>query len=116
MTYDIDLSVGINTGILNDLCNTYVAEMGTAPANIFIEFNLFTDYIKKMMKLTSMYSPINSSKGLTGVVIYFSAGPIPVIPILGPHVPIFVGSKEEYDDNNLDAVFEQVVLKDCEHV
>lgn len=115
MSYDVQLdSKNLLVSDLDALCQMYERETGLCPEFIFVEFNIFIKFIKKAIRSVNTYDPIASNRGLEGVRFAFCCGAVSVVPLMNPHTPIFVGSREEYDNNDIDKAFEEIVLKDCE--
>jgi hypothetical protein len=111
--YTIDHSIGITTEHIDRLVCLYFEHIGDLPEAVFIRTDLFAGYMRRMMNIARYNGP-NSSSGMNSVNMWLSVGQVPVKTIPDAYIPLLIGSQKDYDDNNINWLFEDIVLKDCE--
>lgn len=82
------------------------------PTHVYMHVSVYKDLV---MQLSTRAT--STSEGVyTHLQIWTSCGPLLVIPMPWAYdkFSVLVGKQEDYDRYNVDQVFEDVVLKDCE--
>lgn len=110
--YNLDLTNGLSVHDIEKLCLLYVENSMCFPENAYIEFKLFAEFAKKLIRSSHAYSPNVSQKGIVGITLRCSGGTINLIPKHDPYIPILVGSDVDYQDNNFYDFFEKSLTKE----
>jgi hypothetical protein len=113
--YTIDHHVGITTEHIDKLCSKYYEHSGLIPEIIFVRTDMWAAYLCNMNGLTRFNVPVGSKYGLNVVQMYTTIGCIYVKHIVDAYIPLLIGTQKDYDDNNLNWLFEEIVLDGCEH-
>ena len=110
--YTIDGDVTVSH--INDIACRYLEKTYRDPEAIFMDAYLYAEFCKKN---SNSYTPIlHHSLRDSNIRLRLSVGDLPVYPIPYSYTPVFVGSRVEFDDNNINKIFEEVVLKDFDRV
>lgn len=101
----------------SDICNIAMlwaqANPVDLPDSAFIHVSVYSNFVK-MMNVPATSVPVGAVPQF--MQIWTGCGPLRVYPLpfgwTGPQV--IVGKQEDYDEYDIDKVFEKVVLRDCE--
>jgi hypothetical protein len=113
--YTLDHEKGVSTSDIDGLVCAYFEHTHKVPDMIFIRHDLFTGYLHRIAvsaRFVGGGAPPNP--GLSSITMWLSLGQIPVTTIMDAYIPILVGTQADYDDNNLNWIFEETVLAGCE--
>ena len=111
--YMIDHSVGVTTNNIDSLICLYFEHTGNLPETIFIRSDLWSKYICYMQG-NAQYTALGTFSGAHIVSMWTSVGQVPVRTIADAYIPLLIGTQRDYDDNNINWLFEEIVLADCE--
>lgn len=86
------------------------------PDSVFLRVNVYTDFMKMMGGQARILTADEFNQGAQHMVINTGCGPLVLYALpwawQGPEV--LVGTKEDYDEYDIDKIFEKVVMKDFE--
>jgi hypothetical protein len=111
--YLIDKTRGITTHDIDRLACMYFEHTGKFPETVFIRYDLYRAYLQSTadtMKCVGIPEP----SGFTVTRVWLTIGMVQVKPIVDAYIPLLVGTQQDYDDNDLNWLFEEIVLADCE--
>ena len=115
ISYDTNGCI-IDMSMINDIALTY-AQMrpNDLPTDVFMHVSVYTDFAKACFTKPTLV-PADSSPQC--IVVYTGCGPLRVhaMPWAFDGFKVLVGKREDYDRYDIDKIFEEVVLKDCERV
>lgn len=111
--YTIDHRIGITTGDIDRLACSYFEHTGNLPETVFIRTDLCVKYVNSMVSIQRYTAP-NMSNGINHMSMWTSIGQVPVKTNDDAYIPLLIGSQKDYDDNNVNWLFEEIVLRDCE--
>jgi hypothetical protein len=100
---------------INNVAMRYLEKTNRTPEYVFLHLPILTE-ITKQFQSTARYNPSFNGHVVDMSITSFmlSTGQITVLPIMHSDVPVLVGSRQEFDDNQIHKLFEEIVLKDCE--
>lgn len=99
---------------IDQIAMLYFEKTGREPEKVFMDVRWLSQLMNDM---APQYrgTQLNPTPGGHNVVSFWlSMGNITVTPVSNSYTPIFIGSKTEYDDNDINKIFEETVLKDCD--
>lgn len=104
----------VDMGMINDLALMY-AQMrpNDLPTDVFMHVSVYTDFVKMV---SPMVTTVPADSGPQILQIYTGCGPLKVHPMPWAFMgfTVLVGKLEDYDRYDIDKVFEETVLKDCD--
>jgi len=84
------------------------------PTHCFMHISVYSEFVRQMGAHTFMTSVPNYGQVVTYVMT--GCGPLIVRPMPWAYdkFRLLIGTEHDYDRYNIDQVFEEIVLKDCE--
>lgn len=111
ITYIIEDEITIDD--INNITLQYTEKTYRQPEKIFIDAEAYSQLVKRIeTENGGMWRSPNL--GLNVLTLHLSIGTFTITPIGSSYIPILVGTQVEFEDNNMNKIFEEVVLKDCE--
>lgn len=111
----IDMDRGVTVEDIDYMAMQYFEKTGRIPEAIFIDLESMSKIQKSMASNMRYSNPASSGvAAYTISAFHLSMGSVSVVPVRNAYTPIFVGSHYEYNENDINRIFEEVVLKDCE--
>ena len=95
------------------LTNQYFEKTGRIPSKAFIDLSTYAQLQKDMSVQVRNYAQPTPS-GLLEMKFYLSLGTVRAVVVRSSYIPVLVGSKAEFEDNDMHKIFEETVLKDCD--
>jgi len=104
---------------LDNVARLYYENTNRFPEYIFMDTVFYADMCKKLFVQAGYVNGAFSNNipvSHNTISIWLSTGNFNVKPIPELYCTIFVGSKTEMEQNNIDKLFEDIVLKDCDRI
>jgi hypothetical protein len=111
--YLIDKLVGVTTNDIDRLACMYLEHTGVFPETVFIRYDLYTAYVDSMTGIMR-YNGAPLTNGFAVTQVWLTVGRVEIKPIVDAYIPLLVGTQQDYDDNDLNWLFEEIILADCE--
>jgi hypothetical protein len=111
--YAIDSDIGITINDIDRLVCLYYEHTFNLPETVFIRENLFYKYMANTL-MSSRYSGTFGTSSYNTMSIWSSVGQVPIKTTTAADIPLLVGTQKDYDDNNINWLFEEIVLANCE--
>ena len=115
----IDDERGITVDDVDCLAMQYYEKTNRIPECVYIEACHYNKILKDMSSIHNYQhlKPLEIGvSSFLNVKIMTSMGAIQVQPIYSSFIPVLVGTSFEYKDNDINTLFEEIILKDCERV
>lgn len=100
---------------IDQIALQYFEKTGREPEQVFMDIRWLSKLMHDMapqMRHTSFNSAPSTVPSITS--FWLSIGNVTVVPVSNSYTPILIGSRVEFDDNDINKIFEETVLKDCE--
>ena len=83
------------------------------PTDVYMHVSIYSNFVKGITP-TSGIVPLDSGPHI--ILVYTGCGPLRVHPMPWAFdgFKVLVGKQEDFDRYNIDKIFEDVVLRDCE--
>lgn len=113
--YVIDHSVGITSEMIDDLTREYFDHTGQVPEIVFVRTDMYVNYLRNLIGV-ARYSGYDaqSALGMNSLIFWSSIGQVAIRTVPDAYIPLLIGTQRDYDDNNINWLFEETILKDCE--
>ncbi len=109
----VEYDITIND--IDCLAMQYFEKTGREPDAVFMDVKEYWNLQQSVAVSARNHSAsISSVGGATNMQLMLSMGIVPVKPVRNSYTPILVGTEIEYQDNDINKVFEETVLKDCD--
>lgn len=102
----INLDSGITIEGIDSLACQYLEKTGRQPETVFLRQDLYARLCADLIPVR--YATNSNPHHIKS--FWLATGYTHVVAVPNAHIPVFVGSKEEFIDNDLNQVFEDVVL------
>ena len=104
ISFEVDRYITLSS--INELTLLYVASTNRFPTQVFVRYDLYSILIHDISKTGTVPTTYSLSK----MGFRSSVGNLEVIPVQNAYLPLLVGNYFEYDNNDVNKVFEEVVL------
>jgi hypothetical protein len=106
ISFEIDRCITLSS--IDKLAILYVENTNRYPTQVFIRCDLYSILMRDMANITGYQRADLNFPSM--VSFNSSVGNLEVIALQDAYVPLLVGNHFEYDNNNVNRVFEEVVL------
>lgn len=107
----IDTEHGVTMTNIENLTLQYLEHTFREPHFVFMRSDQYSKFLKEELK--GLAGPI-SATSQDIMSVHTSVGNIPIKVISNLYCPVFVGTQTELENNDVDKIFEETVLKDCD--
>jgi hypothetical protein len=102
---------------INDIARMYAQlHPQILPDSVFMHVDVMTDFVKLLGSKVTIVSSSNWFRDCQFIAVHTGCGVLTAYPLpwgwQGPKV--LVGTREDYNEYDIDKIFEKIVLKDCE--
>jgi hypothetical protein len=112
----IDPERGVTISDIDYLAMEYFEKTNREPQLAFLSYPTMANILKSTAPHYVAASTGTYGIGMSVSSFNLSMGTVTVVVVANSYIPVFVGSQTEFDDNNINELFEEIVLKDCERV